>query len=362
LSKYPVPPDCPIPGAKGYCIPEGSGSLGVLALAEALGEHEEREGTPLVKWAPAGSVFERAIKRGGFARDQFVLYNAIPTHPPNNKISPAWEAAAINWGRQHVERVIHDYQPRCILALGNVPLKAVTGMAGEHRTISYMRGYVLPTSYGIPCVPSFHPSYLRRGKMSHFNVLKEDIQRAVRVAAGTDVNFELCPTMPLGYATHPSPAEAEAFADEAWCHPGLVAYDIETPRSGKIDDLTVEELAEKEILSIQFSISKGTGIFMPWREPYIGQAKRILATSTTKIGHNNWRFDDPLLKAHGCVIGGTIHDTRWMWHHLQPDLPANLQFIASFYGVRFPWKHLNDSNPEWYGIMDVDVLHYIYGG
>ena len=299
-------------------VAEGSGALGILLLGEALGDHELRDnGLPFRPWAPAGSVLERAIKRGGFAREQFVLFNAIPTHPLKNYIDPRWEAQAIEWGRQHVQCVVDTYKPRCIVALGNVPLKALTGMAGEHRTISYMRGYVLPSCYGLPCLPSFHPSYLRRGKMSHFNVLKEDIRRAVAIAAGRDTAFDLEPVMPAGYMTHPSSSDAERFANNVGASgSNLLAYDIETPRSGRIDDLTTEEMAEREIVSIQFSLGRGTGIFMPWREPYIACAKRILALPIDKIGHNNWRFDDPLLEAHGCVINGTRHDTRWLWHHL----------------------------------------------
>ena len=52
-----------------------------------------------------------------------------------------------------------------------------------------------------------------------------------------------------------------------------------------------------------------------------------------------------------------------MWHHLQPDLRASLQFIASFYAPELgPWKHLHASHPEFYGIVDVDAVQRILAG
>src|SRR5258708_2128095 len=71
---------------------EGSGSLGVMIVAEASGEHEAREGTPLVKWAPAGSLVERTFKRMGYDRQQFSLTNTLRCRPKNNWLSGApWE-------------------------------------------------------------------------------------------------------------------------------------------------------------------------------------------------------------------------------------------------------------------------------
>ena len=50
---------CPCPG-EGFSRPEGRGTLGVLIVGEALGEHD---GLPFRPNAPAGSVLERALNR-----------------------------------------------------------------------------------------------------------------------------------------------------------------------------------------------------------------------------------------------------------------------------------------------------------
>jgi hypothetical protein len=57
---------------------------------------------------------------------------------------------------------------------------------------------------------------------------------------------------------------------------------------------------------------------------------------------------------------GTLHDTLQMFHHWQPDLPAHLQFAASFANFPFPWKHLAGTELELYGCVDVDATLRLY--
>lgn len=372
--------ECPIPDAKGFCQPEGRGTLGVLMLGESLGDSEAHDNLPFRPYAPAGSVLERNIKRCGYSREQFVLYNAIPVQPPRNYINPKWEAAAIAWGLSILDDIVAQYKPRAILCLGGVPLRAVTGLAGEKLGVSDVRGYPLWSErYQLPVVATLHPSWLRRGKMAWSSVLMHDIKLAVAVAHGggtffspvlnRDVTFKptphhdiYSPFIPGGYVEHPTEADAWRFYEEAE-KAKLIAYDIETPRSKSADEDESDELGETVLLSVQFSVERGTGIFLPWRDPFIEVAKRTLALGCDKAGANTWRFDDPLLAAHGAPVRGKRHDVRWAWQHFQPDLSGALQSIMSFYnrGSWMPWKHLHSASPQAYGIMDVDAIQYILG-
>lgn len=385
----PTPSDCPIPGARGFSSPSGTGALKVLILGEALGDAEAYESRPFVEYAPAGSLLERAITRAGFSREQFVLWNVVPVQPPHNYLERApYEHAAVAWGEQYLKKVIDDYQPGAILALGNIPLRATTGMCGEYRSITHLQNWVIPSlaKWGsIPVVPALHPAFLRRGALPLFSVLVHDIRLAVAVAnttisgtslfhspvlwrdftwVGQDVTGALAPTIPPGYICYPNESTAFDFLHTVEREPGrILAYDIETPRSTEATENDSDELEDTQILSIQFSLRPGTGIFMPWRGGYVEAAKAILALSNPKVGANTWRFDDPLLEAHGCRLNGARHDVRWMFHHLQPDLKAALQFVASFYCVGKPgwgpWKHQHGTTPEFYGIRDVDALQEI---
>jgi uracil-DNA glycosylase family 4 len=375
---------CPIPGATGYCDPEGTGANGVLILGEACGESEARDHLPFRPYAPAGAVLERAIRRCGFSRSQFVLFNVVPVQPPKNWLEGAsYEREAIVWGQEILSGVIEKYKPRCILALGNIPLRATTGLTGEKLSVSHLRGWLLPSLSifaNVPIVSTFPPSFLRRGAMALFSILMHDLKLAVAVAnsrLGQTVKFFspvlsrdfeytrhempdlFNPVVPPGYTTHPIEQDGWEFLKECENDPRRpIAYDIETPRSTEATESDSEELEDREILSIQFSVQRQRGIFIPWREPFIEISRRILALRNPKIGANSWRFDDPLLEAHGCRLNGERHDVRWAFHHLQPDLRGALQFIASFYndGSGMPWKHLHRSHPGYYGIADVDWL------
>jgi uracil-DNA glycosylase family 4 len=356
----------------GFGMEEGTGALGVYILGEALGEQEAREGLPFRPGAPAGSVLERAIKRTGFDRQQFRIGNVVNCQPPQDKLNGAkYELGAIDHCKRHWETRLRKFAPKSIFALGNIPLRSLTGMTGKKRTISALRGYVLESPYGL-VVPSLHPAFIRRGKPGYIGLFMFDLMRAVGIAKNGFTAEK------VDYTIRPSQDQAEAFLRHVLDNPNLlVTYDIETRESfgQEEDELEWEHTEEPEdtgeaweargevltklgttMTQIQFSTKIGTGIVFPAIDPYMSIAKQIMATENPKAGHNAWRFDNPILRAkYGWKIGGVNHDTRWAFHHIQPDLPANLQTVASIYGMPFPWKHLSDSEPEFYGAADVDA-------
>jgi hypothetical protein len=222
--------------------------------------------------------------------------------------------------------------------------------------------------------------------MSYLGVLMHDIRFAFALAAREwasgqnvgkpvefwspvlwrQVSYDVPPLRPLNdplipptYQCYPSENGALDFLRECAAQPErMIAYDIETPYGdAKETDEPDADAPPDAILSIQFSLAPETGIFFPWREPFIDIARRILALPNPKIGANCWRFDQPRLAANGVGIAGPHHDLRWGWKHFQPDLSASLQFVTSFYAPGLaPWKHLAKSHPQPYGIRDVDAL------
>lgn len=191
--------------------------------------------------------------------------------------------------------------------------------------------------------------------MSHFGLLMAAIKKAVRLArSGEQPIVPDVQHPPIGYNLHPNEYEAGDYLSHVLRGEfKYLAYDIETAYS--VDEDSAEE-HEGDIRSIQFSTAPHSGIFLPWRGSFISVAKAILASPAAKMGWNNWRFDDPVLRANGCTINGVNHDLMWAWHQLQPDLPRGLQFAAGQLGWPWPWKHLGEASPEFYGIVDVDVL------
>lgn len=245
-------------------------------------------------------------------------------------------------------------EAKAIVALGNNAMSAC-GWAGAKMTEKHLTGFIVPSRFG-PVVPSFHPNFVRKGHMNYFGVLLRTLKLALAVVNGDAQAITPDPdNPPSGYIMYPTEEVALAYEKRA-TNAAFVAYDIETPYSN--NEFEAEEAEGEQIIkSIQFSLEPHSGIFLPWRDPFIAISKRILANGQPKLSWNGWKFDDPTLAAVGAPIRGESHDLMWAWHHLQPDLPRGLQFAAAQLGViDFPWKHLDAAKPQFYGIVDVDVL------
>lgn len=392
---------------KSFSVPEGTGSLGVMIVGEALGDHEAREGLPFRPYAPAGSVLERVIRASRLDRKQFAIWNVVACRPPNDWLEGApWEYASIEHCRHHFKQVFDSYRPRVILALGGVALRALTGLAGKNQGVSMLRGYTFPyfregynigqinnindarradaelahsKEWGGPeevakiqapmdvpapdcwLVPSFHPSFIRRGASNLIGVLAHDLLKAVQLAS-TGRGFT---KRPVQYLTRPTDSQVRDFRDYLLANPDrLVTYDIETPNSRDLPEDERDDDPSYDLISIQFSHTPETGMFLPLHAGYGAEgnysenwalARDIMALPNPKAGHNSWNYDNPRLRFNGFTINGDNHDTMWLFHHLQPDLPMNLQFASSFFGMDFPWKHTDSSDPEFYGCADVDA-------
>lgn len=393
---------------------EGTCSNGVMCVAEASGEHEQRDQLPLRPYAPSGAVFERCLRRMGLDRKQFAITNCIRCRPRNNWLENApYEYAALRQCRPNLDSAIAQYRPRCIVALGGVAVRELTGEAGEARGVTHLAGYVLPLasaktpcdnciSYdsldvprnqrmtdatcdqchgtgfvvsrdAIPVVANFHPSYLRRGKASHQGVFSRVIQRALAIAAGRDrqymwgvdpadaATWNTPDDGRLQYWTHPTTDQCRSVLAFLRANPQMwIAKDIETSESSSLDEDAREGFSDTEVRLFQLSYQPGTGIAIPYTGEFRAIIREMLHLENPAFGHNWDNFDHKVLRAASLREGWTYaptqrcFDTLDMFHHWQPDLPAHLQFCASFINFPFPWKHLAGTNIEFYGICDVD--------
>jgi uracil-DNA glycosylase family 4 len=344
----------------GFSENDGHGTSGVLIVAEALGANEDADGLPLRPYAQSGSLLERAFKRCGLNRDQFRITNCIRCRPPHDHLSEArYEFNVLQHCRPNLVRELVTFKPRVILALGGIAVRELTGMSGKKQGISYIRGYtlscVIPEAAGTPVISTFHPSFIMQGKKQYFGVLCHDLQRAVQIA-----RHGVSDKLPRQYQPRPSLDDAIAFANRCrdernrW-----LTYDIETPNSAEQSEDEREEDRSYNIVQIQFSLAEREGIVFPIEgapAEYLEIAKRIIAMDHQKAGFYSHLFDDPRMRANGFTFGGPFPtDLYEQWHHLQPDLPANLQFTASFEGMDEVWKHLFGSDLPWYGCCDVDA-------
>lgn len=369
--------------ADAFSEPEGLCTNGVLLIGESLGYHEAEAGYPFRPHAPAGSVLERAIRAIGTGREQYGLWNLVGCRPPSNELNGAsYETEAIRHCKVHFNRVVKKFKPKVIMALGAVPLRTLTGMAGEKQGLDYLRGYpIWSDEYQCYVVGSYHPSYIARGQWPVFQVLCRDLRKAL------DVSKNGVPKEELKYIEYGTEDNLTSMYNELEANPDLpVSIDTETDFLKEVDlsntDLSDEEAVieqiqsgkKQEITQVNLSVEIGEGLVCTALPNHMRVFKAICELPNPKIGQNIWLFDVPTLEPHDIHMQGEIHDVMWYFHHLYPDLPgvkgkmsdtgmagdedgsvANLQYIASFADFPFPWKHMAGDRPEWYGCCDVDA-------
>lgn len=317
------------------------------------------------------AIIKRAIRRAGWSEGQFFVCR------PDD--IPAGARVAV--------------------AMGDAAQVAMTGWEKGKRAVKYTRGYVLPSWTGLPVVPTFDPEDLAQGQMKLLGLFMKDLGTAMAVASGRG---GVChdPASVVDYKVGVGPLRELVAAAKA--DPSLViAFDLETEASrGEDEDEVVEfsrdseedeaggdaragiegpsedlgsdggtgcsrdalDISKASITTVQFSIGPGTGVSCQWDADARELTQELMSLPNPRAGHNSWLFDLPILMNHGIQISDIGDDTMWMWHHLQPDLPAHLQGVSSLYGMPFPWKHMAGADLDFYGAADVDAVQRIMQG
>ncbi|MEE8395538.1 MAG: uracil-DNA glycosylase [bacterium] len=125
----------------------------ILFIGEGPGQEEDRQGLPFV--GRAGALLTGLIAALGLTRADVYITNVVKCRPPQNRNPEPEEIAACDTVlRQQIQLL----DPRLIVTLGNVPLKALKPGAGG---ITRERGNVFHYQ-SWPVLPTFHPSYLLR--------------------------------------------------------------------------------------------------------------------------------------------------------------------------------------------------------
>ena len=286
---------------------------------------------------------------------------------------------------------------RVVVALGDEAQSQLTGWGGGKQSTKYTRGYVLPSHTGLTVMPTFDPEMIPQGQMKLLGLFMQDISTSIRLAS-RGFRYE-DPKDLVDYKVGLG-ALRELVADAKANPELLIAFDLETEASAKGDeDETIEFSRDSEdgdegssndlsgdlgsglpnetpgsfnrdaldtkrasITTVQFSIRPGAGVSCEWGPEAKELTQQLFDLPNPKAGHNTWLFDRPILLNHGIEWEDIGDDTMWMWHHLQPDLPAHLQGVSSLYGMPFPWKHMAGGDLAFYGAADVDAVQRIMLG
>lgn len=306
-----------------------------LVVAEAPGEDESIQGEPLV--GGSGRRFDALCRRAGVRRDELTLANTIQCRPPENNypLSPdaksyiskcEAEAAVAQCYKNHVTPLLESRPWRRIDILGGYALRSLCGLDGifEHR------GTVVPIKDlggKLIGLPTLHPAYIARDQVFS-KVVVADLSKTLTLA-------------PEHYNLYPSLEDVEKFTATQF------AFDIEN------DPVTLQ------IRVVGLSAGAGHAMCVPFRGAYVSQLRRIFNAATVVIGQNSLQHDEPILKLNGVGISPEAqhYDIMLMQHLLMPDLPHDLEFIASIFCHKQAWKSKHNENEELYNCRDTDVTY-----
>lgn len=351
---------------KAYVPASGTGENGVLVIAEAAGEHEAKEGMPLV--GKAGYYLWQNLARAGIEREGFMCHNALSCRPPDNKLAKMpYELEVIQHCSPLLDTTIERMHEVCkrtgkhmvIVTLGRIAFKRIMRLDDKHPIMrhDYLCYPFWSEEYQCWVVAADHPSYLMRGNNHLIPVLQFAFKRALEIA---DEGVEYAQPR---YLLDPAPGTFQTwikgYKDEFARHPytTFLSYDIETPyKRGKDEDkMAREDDDDWTILRCSFVYRGNEGVSVPWRAEYIPLIEDLFATPGAKVGWNNSNYDSERVFAQMPIHGDEL-DGMLMWHVLNSALPKSLGFVTPFYAQDVPvWKYMSAEAPAFYNAKDADM-------
>ena len=156
----------------------------IMVVGEAPGIDEERLGIPFV--GASGQLLDTLLCSVGINRLSCYITNVVKVRPPANDLKRLGELGLqIRDFYPELYAEVNRVKPNVIIALGNTPLEALTGLT----SITKYRGSILeglPAIAGTKIVPSLHPAAcLRTYTWTH--ILKFDLKRALAQSTYPDI-------------------------------------------------------------------------------------------------------------------------------------------------------------------------------
>lgn len=148
--------------AKNLVFADGNPKAEIMAIGEAPGAEEDRQGLPFV--GRSGHLLDKMLEAIGLSRESVYITNVIAWRPPGNRTPTPAETEIC---RPFIERHIALIDPKILLLLGGASAKT---LLNTQTGILRLRGKL--TRYkpsegkdgtdGIDALPMLHPAYLLR--------------------------------------------------------------------------------------------------------------------------------------------------------------------------------------------------------
>lgn len=244
-------------------------------------------------------------RQNGFTGADFLFVGLCPPMPTDAQDSASRKWAHVRPCVESLQAIIEANNPRCIVTLGDLATRAVTG---RQAAITKARGQVQWLREGLPLFPMLSPSFVFK-LPEHRPTFESDWGTLGRFAAN---NFAV-----ESLQTQLHYEWREDIQDILDLRPQLLAVDTETTGLRWYDPTS-------ELISVQLAYKEGHAVVCPldpvywpeWkgrmrqRSKLYGQLKHLLEDPTiAKVGHH-FKFDVHFLRKIGINVEGWQDDTQ----------------------------------------------------
>ncbi len=319
--------------------PSGPKDAKIAIVGEAPGAEEDRKGKPFV--GRSGEKLEECLHMAQIQRTSVYLTNVVKERPPSNDISKfisftrsgAKTTEKYELYVESLKKELEELKPNVVVALGAVPLYALTG----ERSIGNWRGSIIESTLipGLKVIPTYHPAAALRNYTFSYQIVHDFLK--VKRESGSP---EIClpnPNMQL------RPKLDEAITYLRKCKEnGICAVDIEVV-SQEIECLA---FAVSDMDSCCIVLYDNNPVFTLEEEDRLWEEIAILLgdPDVVKI-FQNAVFDTTFIYERYGIKTENIEDTMVAQGLVTPDFPKSLAFIGSIY-TDYPFY--KEEGKEWY--------------
>lgn len=352
--------------------PSGPIPARIMIVGEAPGGEEEARGEPFV--GASGYELTKMLHEAGIQRSECFITNVCRVRPYKNDINELIAKAKKDRMAEHsplrdkwVKKPIHEgfamlrqelamVKPNIIVALGNVPLWALTGLWG----IMKWRGSMLWTDdftgHNIKVIPTIHPAAILR-EWSQRAVAVHDLRRAARFRNG-----EPYPKPQWDMVVRPSfDAALSELEDihaklETSNDPVELSFDIET-LEGHIACAGVT-LGSRGICIPLMCVENSEGYWLEDEEAeLVWRFRKILTHKNAAVIGQNLLYDSQYTYRWWGFVPNVKMDTMIAQHVAWAGLPKSLAFQASMYCDQY--RYWKDDSKNWDPKLG-EAQHWIY--
>lgn len=322
----------------------GPESARIMIVGEAPGATEEIEGRPFV--GPAGKMLKRFLSMAGIDPDSVYYTNICKVRPPGNKIEKFfWKGGLPNElvmeGMAELQADIRRIQPHVVVACGNFPLWALTGLGRWHEnsTETQERGYSGISTYrgsiydsvlvpGSKVVATYHPSFIIQNGYSEHGTWLCDLQRVKRESVFPEIRRPS--KSPI---IDPSERERAEFRSRVY----------EAAKQGQVLTFDIEYIGSR-LLCVGMTLNKDEPWVIPTRNPSDVGYVRDLLLSGIGLNAQNAAFDCSILEwwYQMPVLRHLKFDTMLAAHSANIELPKGLDYLCSIYTDQPYYKDMVD--------------------